>query len=240
MKYILDESAVVKGWSQEICNYYHSVFRCEASPLYKACDLSSAVKDFVNIPLKLAYAGNLLYGRMDTIKRIVQALELYDPTGEKVLFEVYSNTSLSYDEKKFFDEKISTHFMGCLDYEIIKDRLSSADVVLHAESFEEEQILKTKYSFSTKIIDCLQSGSVLLAVGPCELASISYIKKIPGAHVIDCQNNLETEVVRFLEDRENFTRRALAIRDFALNHHNLETNAKTLKNIFNKVTGEEQ
>ena len=102
LKYILDESAVVKGCSQEICNYYHSVFRCEASPLYKACDLSSAVKDFVNIPLKLVYAGNLLYGRMDTIKRIVQALELYDPTGEKVLFEVYSNTSLSYDEKKFF------------------------------------------------------------------------------------------------------------------------------------------
>lgn len=237
LKYILDESAIVRGCSQKICDYYNSVFGCEATPLYKGCDLSTPVKDSINKPLKIVYAGNLLYGRMDIIHAISEIIESYDPKGQKVSFEIYSNTALTSDEMKCFEKLRCSDYLGCLDYDLIKQKLAAADVVLHVESFENEQILKTKYSFSTKIIDCLQSGSVMLAIGPGEIASIEYIKQIPGACVIDRRSALEAELLKFLEDTSSFSKRAGAIREFACKNHDYIINSKELESALKKVTG---
>lgn len=235
IRYILNESAVVKGCSQEICDYYNSVFGCNATPLYKGCDLSTQLKNHVNSPIKLVYAGNLLYGRAEIIKKIAHSLEEFDKNGTKVSFEIYSNTMLSADENEYFSQSMCTRYMGRQDYETIVKRLSEADIVLHAESFDEEQILKTKYSFSTKIIDCLQSGSILLAIGPSGLASIDYVKRIPGAFVIDNLNDLDEKISEILSDSDTFGERAEKIREFAKLHHDIHKNSREMKDIFQKI-----
>lgn len=235
IRYILNESEVVKGCSQEICDYYNSVFNCNATPFYKGCDLSNQPKSHINLPIKLVYAGNLLYGRAEVIKKIAYALEEYDKNGNKVLFEIYSNTLLSADEKEYFSQSKCTRYMGRQNYETIVRQLEHADIVLHAESFDEEQILKTKYSFSTKIIDCLQSGSILLAVGPSEIASINYIKKIPGAFVIDSLSCLDKGLRDLLDDAHSFKDRAQEIRKFAKFHHDSKENSKELKKILETI-----
>ncbi len=235
LKYILDESAVVKGCSEEICDYYNSVFGCSATPLYKGCDLSQPLKNYVNSTIKIVYAGNLLYGRLEIIKKIADALGNLDKDKNSAVFEIYSNTLLTDDEQKYFEDKKNTKYLGRQDYETISKRLSEADIVLHAESFEEEQILKTKYSFSTKIIDCLQSGSVLLAIGPSGLASIDYVKKIPGAFVIDELNGLEEKLEKILSASETFVERADKIRKFASLHHDITKNSKEMKDMLQKI-----
>lgn len=240
LKYLIDESDAVCGCSQEICNYYNAVFSCQATPLYKSCDFSEAVKERPNHPMKIVYAGNLLYGRMAIVKEIADALEEYCGSCEKVSFDVYSNTALSAEETSFFQKKNRTRYMGRQDYQTIKKRLAEADLVLHTESFDAEQIVQTKYSFSTKIIDCLQSGSVLLAVGPKELASISYASMIPGAYVIDNLDNLQDNLEKILNSKNQLPERARQIRCFAQKHHDRAFNAKNLKTIFEKVVrGEE-
>lgn len=235
LKYILSESAVVTGCSQEICDYYHSIFGVESSPLYKSCDLFAPAKDYVNKPLKIIYAGNLLYGRLEIIRSVADILEHYDPHGKVAVFEIYSNTSISSEEKKYFKDKPSVKYMGCVDYDILKQRFSKADVVLHVESFDKEQIIKTRYSFSTKIVDCLQSGNVILAIGPKELASIVYVKQIPGACVIDNKEFLEERLISFLDDRCNFVERGRAIRTFTQEHHDQAMNIKNLELKFKKA-----
>lgn len=234
LRYILKESAAVRGCSEEICDYYHSVFGCRAVPLYKGCDLSASLKDKIDSPLKIVYAGNLQYGRMEIICKIAEILEHY----EDISFDIYSNTQLSEDEQNRFRSKKHTAYLGKRDYSVIKERLAEADVVLHAESFDPEQILKTKYSFSTKIIDCLQSGSVLLAVGPGGISSIEYVKKIPGACVVENLERLEESVADFLADAESFRERALKIRDFARLHHDVENNSKETLEILKKIKSE--
>lgn len=240
LKYLLKESAAVCGCSREICNYYNAVFQCNATPLYKGCDLSEPVKEYVGEKLKLVYAGNLLYGRMHIIKQIVECVERYGGSDKPVSLDIYSNTLLSSEEQDFFQQKKYTNFMGCRDYETIKASLREADIVLHVESFEEDQILQTRYSFSTKIIDCLQSGSVLLSVGPKELASISYASMIPGTYVIDDLNDLPKSLENILNNKKDLPERAKKIRSFAREHHDRTLNAKNLKIIFDKVVqGEE-
>lgn len=235
LSYILRESAVVRGCSQPICDYYNSVFHCNATPLYKGCEFSASVRESVNNPLKIVYAGNLLYGRIEIIRRLSEILDCYDPCGERVSFNVYSNTELSYKDEMFFLQRRCTKFLGCRKYEEIKNKMSSADVILHVESFENDQILKTKYSFSTKIIDGLQSGGVMLAIGPAVLASIAYIKQIPGACVIDNKELLEERLTEFLDDRYNFVERSRSIRAFAQEHHNHIVNAKNIELLLKKT-----
>lgn len=234
LKYILKESAVVWGCSKEICDYYNSLFACEATPLYKGCDLTTPVKEAVNDPIKMVYAGNLLYGRLDIVQQIADVLETY---GSKISFEIYSNTTLTAAERSWFDQKSRTKYMGRKDYEIIKQQLSMADIVLHAESFDDAQILKTKYSFSTKIIDCLQSGSVLLAIGPKEIASIRYIQRIPGAYVISDIAKMREELIAVLNDSANFCRRANQMREFAKKYHEKAGNSRELEAVMKKIVG---
>ncbi|MBR5309851.1 MAG: hypothetical protein IKU42_01845 [Oscillospiraceae bacterium] len=238
LKYIIENSDYISGCSEKICFYYNSIFGCNAVPFYKSCDLSTPVKSYVNDPIKFVYAGNLLYGRIDIIKKISDILERCNSKNSKVLFEIYSNTDISLNEKKYFEQKNHSKYMGCCDYKSVKKRLSNADVVLHVESFEEKQIQKTRYSFSTKIIDCLQSGNVFLAVGPENIASIEYLKKIPGSYVINDIENLEENLNNILNNYKDFPERALSIRKFAEEYHNSKNNITIIEEIIHGITGE--
>ena len=229
LAYILRESAVVYGCSEEICGYYNRIFGCSAAPFYKSCDLSGAVRPKTGDPIRMVYAGNLLYGRMEILRQLAEVLEAYD--GREVAFEIYSNTPLSDQDRAAFDRMARTIYMGRRDYETIKEKLTEADIVLHVESFEEAEMLKTRYSFSTKIIDCLQSGSVLLGIGPKGLASIEYIRRIPGACVVDDLRKIHAGLYAFLDDVASFERRAKAIRAFARRHHDSAVNSAQLKQI---------
>ena len=237
LKYILAESSVVTGCSQEICDYYNSVFGCNATPLYKSCDFTTPVKQTVNDPVTIVYAGNLLYGRMDIIGRVADAVEKVSAIGVNVVFEIYSNTELTESEvQKYIGEKKSTQYMGKRDYAFIKKRLASADVVLHVESFEAEQVLKTKYSFSTKIIDYLQSGSVLMAVGPNDIASMQYIAGIPGACVVNDIKNIDNALKEILTDATDLSKRALQTRSFAEEYHDSNIASMNLTKTFNEIS----
>lgn len=235
LRYILKESAVVRGCSAEICEYYNSVFGCSAEPLYKGCDLTTPVKTTTGQPIKMVYAGNLLYGRLEILRCIADILEDVSCGEGKATLEVYSNTLISAEDESFFSQKTCTRYMGRRDYEAIMQELASADVVLHVESFEKEQLLKTKYSFSTKIIDCLQSGSVLLAVGPEEQASMRYIRGIPGTFVIDDPLQLRERLMAFLGDASSFGERAQRIREYAQKYHDAAVNARELGAVMKKI-----
>lgn len=235
LRYIIKESKILRGCSEEICEYYNSVFGCNASPLYKGCDFSKKTKDFNRDTIQVVYAGNLLYGRLDVICKFAEALEKYNENTRDIKFEIYSSTLMPLEIKTYFDSLKSTKYMGQHDYEVIKQRLFEADIVLHAESFDENEIIKTKYSFSTKIIDCLQSGSVLLAIGPSDIASIKYVKKIPGAFVIDNVDSLEKKIKFLLDECETFSNRASSIRVFAQKHHDSKMNSVDLRETFSKI-----
>ena len=232
----LENSAAVKGCSQEICDYYNSVFHCSATPLYKGCDLSAPVQKRKGDQISIVYAGNLLFGRLDVLRAFSDAVEDCAAGGKALSFDIYSGTPLTEAEiETCFGKNRCTAFRGREDYDVIKERLRKADIVLLAESFEPEEILKTRYSFSTKIIDYLQCGSVILAVGPECLASIRYLRNIPGTFVIDGLEAIGTQLPRLLEDAENFDRRAAETRAFARQHHDKKVLAAQLEQLLRTI-----
>ena len=239
LRYIIGQSSVVCGCSKQICDYYNAVFGCEATPMYKGCTFSDVKEKSATLPVQFIYAGNLLYGRLDVIRSVAESIEKIDGGRNRIIFEIYSNTALSEDERGYFDSLKCTSYLGKRSYESIKKRMESADIVLHAESFEKEQIIKTKYSFSTKLIDCMQSGSVMLAIGPGELASIDYVKHIPGAYVIDDYNCIHNGIAGIMLDRDTFYDRARMIRLFAERYHNSATNGRAILELLDNIVRRE-
>lgn len=95
-----------------------------------------------------------------------------------------------------------------------------------------------KYSFSTKIIDCLQSGSATIAIGPSNISSIKYMNKVPGVIVINKLEDLEREIFKAISQKNNIINSSKKIREYALNNHEINKNQKKIREDFIKLIKE--
>lgn len=221
------------GISEELCNIYGTEFGVKITPLYKGCDFNVPVKKNFNKLIKIVYAGNLLYGRLNTLAELVNTINNINKNEQKYSIEIYSGTDISKIEADMLNIPGTSKFCGKRNFEEIKKILTSADIVLHIESFENEQIERVRYSFSTKIIDCLQSGNVLAAIGPKVLSSIKYCSRIDGSIVVDDLKKLEEVFLNLSTD--SLKSRAESIREFALKNHSMDVVHNSLKTDFNEI-----
>lgn len=217
--YIIKTASKVYGCSKEICSYYNGIFGSNAVPLYKNCHFDSPVRTQINNPIRMVYAGNLLFGRLEILYDIVKKLENLNSNGADFFLEIYSNTFISNDKRQRLMINNVCNFCGQRSYNEIKEVFSKSDIILLIESFEPSEILKTRYSFSTKIIDCLQSGSSILAIGPSEISSMSYVKSIPGAIVLNGMDDYNKTMTEISKKPEVLIENAQKIREFAIKNH---------------------
>lgn len=222
------------GASELLCENYGRLFDVEIAPLYKGCELST-FRTKVNKPLKFIYAGNLYWGRADTLSKLVEALERINKNGIRVVLSIYSNSFVDAEIRRKLNSKYGATIHKAIPYRQIKTLMTESDIVLHVESFDNEQIKLVHYSFSTKIIDCLQSGSTMMVIGPKGISSVEYARKIPGAIVVDEMEKLPDVLNRMLCEPESLVDRASMINDYAIEHHLLSRVRSNLQHDFRRV-----
>lgn len=223
----------IYGISEQMCEKYTVLTNKKVSLLKKGCKEFTPLKQTYELPLKIVYAGNLLYGRDKTLAQLAKELHRINSDSTKVQLEIYSGSEVSQEMKNELEYEGTSLFMGECPYSEITEILRNSDVVLHAESFEDDNIELVKYSFSTKVIDCLQSGNLVMAIGPECVSSIKYTKLIPGAIVIDDKEKVfETVSGLVNESPDNWKLKAESIREFALLNHDGNNNRKKLRAEF--------
>ncbi len=222
------------GASEELCSVYGKIFNRKFTPLYKGCTFDCSVAEKKNEKLKIVYAGNLYYKRKDTLSALAKAIQKHNLSHHKKLeLEIYTPTEVSKKTKSQLDivGVSSLHFVK--KYSEIKDILSKADVALHVESFDPKQIQIVKHSFSSKIMDCLQSGSVVMAIGPSQTASIKYIMNVPGSVTVTDISELEKNIEKLIA--EDLYEKAKLTRAFAVQNHSADEVYDKLFNDFNGI-----
>lgn len=122
--------------------------------------------------------------------------------------------------------------MGARPFSEIKQILEDVDIVLHAESFLPQNIIYTKLSYSTKNPDCLQSGSMMLVVGPANIASVVEAKDISGVYVIDDKSAIYDKLYYLIENSEAIVSRAKLINNVAKERFNLSKIRNGIRNDF--------
>ncbi len=219
---------------------YETLFGRNIELLQKGCEFSAPLSERVNTPLRMVYAGNLLYGRTETLQKMADVLARLNATAaaQVATLEIYTPTVLEPQEKAALTAGGACCFMGPRSYTEIKKIQNEADLVLHVESFDKDQIAATKYSFSTKIIDCIQSGSAVLAIGPRESSSIACMRAIDGINVLDDIDRLEEFMRDLLAHADEFPAQAAAIRAATVQTYDIHAVRERLRQTFLDLIGQ--
>lgn len=172
----------------ELADYFTKICRKKFKVLYKGVVFNRPISNVVTSPFKIVYAGNLLYGRWQSLALLVRAMEEDEIRGNYIL-SIYTGTPTTNEMRgKLLSSSSTIH--GSISHEKVKTELEVATIVLHVESFEEKDIQFTKYSFSTKITDCIQSGSCIMAIGPAEISSINFLQNSDSALIATNYNEI--------------------------------------------------
>lgn len=155
----------------------------------------------LNYPLKLVYSGNIsAVGRWETLAKVGKALDEINSGSEKAKLYISTTDPLDTKVKKAFDGCKSIEFMGKLPIEEVEDFQRGADILVHVEAFNLRDRLKTRLSFSTKLVDYFERGKCILAIGWEDSASILYLKEEDAAVVVDDIELLKSELENLISD----------------------------------------
>lgn len=224
------------GASQMLCDEYKMYFNKDIEPLYKGCYFDEQIVSIKTTQIiKIVYAGNLYYGRWKTLKVLADEIVRANCQTTKLSLEIYTTTTITSEIDKALNRGQSSKIMGGLSYQEVKKVLADADIVLHVESFEQEHIKTTRLSFSTKIIDCMQSGSGIMAIGPSNVASIKYLEDIEGAIVITNLTDIREVINDTIENPGRIVSNAILLRKYAMENHDISKVRNKLQRDFRQI-----
>lgn len=237
LKYTIEHADLLLGGSENLCVEYNKMFNKEFLPQYKTCNNilppnTIRKKD----ELTIVYAGNLLYGRKKLLIRISKLLfQINNGSSTKIKLHIYSASPINENEKLYLDDGKNCVFEGARPYNVICDILNQCDASLFLESFDKENIRQTRLSFSTKIIDYMQSSSSLIVFGPHEIASVQYLETSESALIAHNDDELLDILHKIQIDPCVLNDYANKKYEFAIKKHSVSTLIPRLKKLVYNV-----
>lgn len=207
---------------------YEPIYGKEMKLLYKTSN-KQYVKHIPNKVKKLIYAGGLYLGRDIILKEIVNIIRCANEKEKQFELHIFSN-SKNYDDIVKDDENCFVH--ESIAYEELQKEYERNDIALHVESFDERYLEDTRLSFSTKIVDCLESGLPVLAIGPKENAGLAYLKKEDAAICVFDKDAISDGLKEVCDYYEEYQDKAYAC---LLKNHNSKKKTEMIKADFQQL-----
>lgn len=234
LKQIAQMSDLCYAICQRMCDEYNDLYGRPFRLLHKGCDISQP-KTTVNSPVKFVYAGNLFYHRDMILGALAKAIDKVNNGDKKARLDIYSGTPVNDKVKSMLNIKGTSTLHKARPFEEIKQIMRESDIVLHVESFDEEQMKRVRLSFSTKITDCMQSGSMMMVIGPDTIASIDYATRVPGCVVVNNIDNLEDTIYGLLCCNSSIIENAAKTNEFAKENIEINKVRNRLKSEFESL-----
>lgn len=125
---------------------------------------------------ELLYAGNVSINRHKTLIAIGEALSLLNSWGGNFKLNVFTPAPPESNILAALCAVPTIAYGGSLSPDELRAKMERSDVLVHAESFDERMKKVTRLSVSTKIPEYLSANRLILAVGPEDIASMSYLR----------------------------------------------------------------
>lgn len=146
----------------------------------------------------IVYIGNLNLKRWENIIEIGKCLDELNISETLNHIDVYSAVT----DKEIIDalkKAKGVVFKGKISPTEVQTVLSLSRYALHTESWG--CIDRTKYSFSTKILETISFGACLIAYGPADISSINELSHSELAYIIDCKEELKNKLEQLLKQQ---------------------------------------
>lgn len=233
---LISKSNKVITICDELSYSYEKYFNVPCVKIMTGIELNDNIEKCNNATIKnISYMGNLSYKRYLNIYNLGVSIDkLNEELNTNIKFNVYSDIKNS-DIRNLFNRTKSIEIKGfVINDEYIKAK-ENTDIFVHTESFDKQCADLVKNSISTKIPECLNSGKLLLAYGPSNVASISYLENNKCAFVITEKDNLEEKLGEILMNQK--LRQQIIDKEIAIgrkNHDSLK-NSENLYKIINSI-----
>lgn len=186
----------------------------------------------IHTPIQLIYAGGLYLNRYKILMEIVDSLKVINKDGVKMVLNIYSGSSLPQSAINVLNDGRNSFLRGLIDSSELKMRYQESDIAIHCESFERKYRLATRLSFSTKIIDCVQSGCAILAIAWEEHTGLKYLQKEDAAICVSNLSSLYTVLNEIAQNPEILKEYARKAFECGKRNHDIKTLQETLYNSF--------
>ena len=180
--------------------------------------------------LILSYIGNLCLGRLENLMDIGKAIQTYNQMNHtQHVLRIYANINSAIIEQCSNIPAID--LQGLIPGNEVAKAIEKSDILIHTESFLQENISQTRYSISTKIADSLRSKRCIVAYGPECIASMEHLINNDAAFCITSKDTLNSALGTILGDGQLIDTYANKAILCAEKFHKSSVNSKQLRNI---------
>lgn len=170
--------------SGEQMKEFRKDFNSNTKFLVKCGDFSECnVHTSVNNPINIVYAGKLYCNRWKTLSLLADCIRDINKNGIKFVLNIYTKDNVTKRQKIRLSDGVNSFIREPVTACELKKIFKKADIALHVEGFDLKNKLLVKYSFSTKIMECLSSGCAVMAICDESQAGYSYLKQENAAFV---------------------------------------------------------
>lgn len=135
------------------------------------------LKNKVNSPIRFVYAGGIYLNRWKTLGALAEAMRRINANGVKMVLDVYTNNPLDAQMHQAINDGTTSRVHKAVSMAELMDIYHQSDVALHAEAFDVSNRHVVRMSFSTKIVDCMDSGCAVMAICDEKQAGGSYLRR---------------------------------------------------------------
>jgi len=209
--------------SEEQKAYYEKEFGCKAKILHKCGTTSDEfIPHNLNAPIKIVYAGKLYCNRWKVLASLASGIKKINKTGQKFILLIYTKDKITSKQEKLLNDGCNSMLMGSVTQEKLKKIYDDSDIALHVESQDIKNRLLTRFSFSTKIVDCINSGCAVMAICWEQHSGYTYLKKEKAAFCIPNESNILLTLERIANNPNIIEKYAKKAWECAQRNHNKE------------------
>lgn len=186
-------------------------------------------------PIKIIYAGGIYLNRWKTLVYIAKAIKEINKENKKFILDIYTNNTIDKKIYKILNDNENCFFHKAIPFDQLKIEYQKSDIALHVESFDIKNRLNVRMSFSTKIIDCLDSGCAVMAVSDKKQGGFVYLKNEDAAICIDTPKKIKSTLETILDKPSIINVYRKKALECGKRNHRKENNDKELKQDFERI-----
>lgn len=225
---------MTKLQKDEYEHYFHKPMKI----LCKCEDFDFPRKKNVNKPIKIIYAGGIYLNRWKILGKIRKALIHINAQETQAELHIYTGNTVNRKQKKALHDGKNSYLYHAINKEKLDKIYREHDIALHVEAFDWKNKKITRLSFSTKIIDCLNSGCAVMAIGPKGQAGIEYLEENDAAICLFREKEIERALKEIIENPNTICDYAENARVLGRKNHNQVNVTKMLKDDFDRIVRE--
>lgn len=221
--------------SEQQAQAYRKEFGISTSTLYKGGQFyQDRVHKCVNKPIKIVYIGKLYCGRWKTLAKLAKCLKDINKQEQKIILQIYTRDQVSNKQNRILNDGKNSVIMGSVSPDKIQTVYDGADIALHIEGLDLKNKLLTKYSFSTKITDCMASGCAIMVISWDKHSGYQYLKNNDIAFTMCNENEIMRVLNEIVRDNQRVINYAKKVFKYGEEHHQIEKVRERLYQDFQK------